>query len=85
MNSSTKATFPEKTLIGKVIRQKFAAVSKSEYDAVCIKTNGTVYVLKRMGGNPFNDPELSKLIGKYVKAVGHQDNYQFLARLIEEM
>ena len=74
----------EKELTGKVVKQKFAPGSKSEHEAVCIQTNEGTYVLKRMGGNPFNDPELNKLVGKKVKAKGMVNQYQFIAKSVEE-
>jgi hypothetical protein len=75
---------PEKELTGKVVVKKFGTGSKSEHDAVCLETTEGTYVLKRLGGNPFNDPELNKLVGKQIKATGLLDQYQFLAKTLKE-
>ena len=73
------------TITGKVIKKLFAKGSKSEHEAICIQTEEGVYKLKRMGGNPFKDAELEKLVGKDVKATGTIDDYQFIATEITEV
>ena len=73
------------SITGKVIRKLFAKGSKSEHEAICIQTEEAVYKLKRMGGNPFKDAELEKLVGKDVKATGTIDDYQFIATEITEV
>jgi hypothetical protein len=65
-------------LTGKVVLQPFARGSKSEHEAVCLVTDEATYLLRRMGGNPFFDPQLQKLIGKKIKATGVIDEYLFI-------
>lgn len=69
---------------GKVTKKMFAAGSKSEHMAVCIETAEGSFVLKRMGGNPFNDPVLNAMVGKVITAVGFVDDYQFIAKELKE-
>lgn len=64
-------------MVGKVVLKKFGEGSKSEHDAVCLQTEDKVYKLKRAGGNPFVDPQLQKLAGKKIKAVGQINDYLF--------
>lgn len=65
-------------LNGKVVKKKFGQGSKTEHDAVCLETDSGSFVLRRKGGNPFNDPELNKLIGEKISAVGIISNYSFM-------
>ena len=73
------------TITGKVVKKMFAKGSKSEHEAVCIESKAGLYKLKRMGGNPFRDPELEKFVGKTVKATGIIDDYQFIATELKEV
>ncbi|XXF77222.1 hypothetical protein P2318_29840 [Myxococcaceae bacterium GXIMD 01537] len=58
-------------LEGTVVRQAVAKGSKSERVAVLLATtDGREYVLRRMGGNAFQDPELEALVGKKVACEG---------------
>ena len=75
----------EKELTGKVVLKFFGAGSKSEYDSVCIETGDKSYVLRRIGGNPFNDPVLHTLVGKNVVVTGVIDKYIFLVKHIKEV
>ena len=59
-------------LNGKVVKKKFGQGSKSQHDAVYLETDSGSFVLRRKGGNPFNDPELNKLIGE--KNLCYRDN-----------
>lgn len=52
--------------------------SKSEHDAVIFSTNNKEYILKRIGGNPFNDDELNKLVGKTIRAIGANRGKDFI-------
>jgi hypothetical protein len=70
-------------LKGKVVMKKFAVGSKSEHDAVYIETDKGDFVLRQVGGNPFNDPELKKLVGKKIKAEGSLKDYLFIAKVIK--
>lgn len=56
---------------GVVIKRPYAVGSKSEHDAVLLRTDDEKeYVLRRKGGNAFSDPELDQLIGKHVSFDG---------------
>jgi hypothetical protein len=57
---------------GKVVKKQFGVGSKSERDAVYLKSgDGREYVLRRKsGGNPFHDQELENLVGKNIRAAG---------------
>jgi hypothetical protein len=63
--------------------KSFGKGSKSEQEALGIDTEDGWFKLKRMGGNPFHDPELEKLAGKKIKATGTKDGYQFIATDLE--
>jgi len=66
-------------LNGKVVKKKFAEGSKSEHNAVYFETDNGSFILRRRGGNAFNDPELNKLIGENICATGIISNYSFIA------
>jgi len=71
----------EKT--GQVIRRRIAAGSKSERDALMLSTPEGDFVLRRMGGNPYADPELERMLGQTVRSEGELvGGYTFLARQI---
>lgn len=72
-------------LTGKVVERKFAAGSKSEHDAVFLETEQGAFQLRRVGGNPFVDPVLQKLIGKKVMATGTLHQSLFLATEVKEV
>lgn len=55
---------------GRLERRVVGEGSKSEHTAVCLIAGGDVIKVRRKGGNPFRDPELEKLVGKCIKAVG---------------
>ena len=79
-----KAGNPEKKqneveLVGKVVQKKFAQGSKSEHDAMYLETDQGSFVLRRLGGNPFSDPVLKKLVGKKITATGILNKSLFLA------
>ena len=74
------------SLKGNVVKKPFGTGSKSEHEAICIETkSGDSYKLKRMGGNPFSDPVLQKLVGKTIEANGIIDDYVFIAKTIKEV
>lgn len=83
---ASEASNPEGTieLSGKVVEKKFAAGSKSEHDAVFLETDEGSYQLRRVGGNPFNDTVLRKLIGKKIIAIGTLHQSLFLAKQLKE-
>ena len=56
---------------GRVIKEVVSKGSKSEHAAVLLDTGKKKYVLRRVGGNPFKDPALDKLVGKSISVVGN--------------
>lgn len=66
-------------LPGKVVEKKISEGSKNEHDAICLETAKGLFVLRRLGGHAFADPELKKLVGKKIIAIGIIHNYLFLA------
>lgn len=72
-------------LTGKVVKKKFGAGSKSEHEAIYLETAEGTYQLRRLGGNPFADPELKKLIGKKVVAMGVLTQSLFLASSVKRV
>jgi hypothetical protein len=74
----------ETALSGKVVLKTFGEGSKSEHEAIYLETANGSYVLRRQGGNPFNDPVLFKLEGKNITARGILNKYVFLAKEIKE-
>lgn len=65
-------------LEGVVFRQTVGRGSKSERDAVKLRTPEGEYVLRRMGANPFEDPALDDLVGKRVRCTGVVHGSTFL-------
>ena len=63
---------------GKVVKGPFAVGSKSEHEAVYLRSKKGVYVLRRVGGNAFHDPELEKLVGKIIQCHGVITGYTLL-------
>ena len=63
---------------GRVSRQLVAPGSKSEREAVVLDTDAGQFVLRRVGGNPFADPQLDDLVGKTVRAVGEVHGPDFI-------
>jgi hypothetical protein len=58
-------------LSGAVIRKLIAQGSKSEREAVILRTqDGGEYILRRRGGNAFSDAQLDKLVGSSIAADG---------------
>lgn len=57
-------------LTGSVVVRMFAEGSKSEHEAVCLETVEGTFVLRRVGGNPFNDEILNDLVGKKITSHG---------------
>lgn len=67
----------EKEALGTVIQKRFAQGSKSDHEAIWLDCGDIQYVLRRPGGNPFADAELSALIGKRIRAQGTVVDYTF--------
>jgi hypothetical protein len=63
---------------GQVVKRLYAVGSKSEREAVFLVTKKERYLLRQMGGNPYYDEELEKLVGKTIKAKGEIDDYIML-------
>lgn len=55
---------------GKVVLKRVSPGSKSERDAVCLVASDGEYVLRRRGGNAFQDDVLEKLVGSTIHATG---------------
>ena len=66
-------------LTGTVIEKPFGTGTKSEHTAVFLQTDDGDYQLRRLGGNPFSDPELKKLVGEKVIATGRLAQSLFVA------
>jgi hypothetical protein len=64
-------------LSGKVVKRRYGAGSKSDHMAVMLETPDGMFRLARMGGNPFSDPELNKLVGHQIDGVGNVSRNQF--------
>ena len=60
---------------GQVVKRPFAVGSKSERDGVFLETKRDTYLLRQIGGSPYYDRELEKLVGKTIKAEGEIDDY----------
>ena len=61
----------QQRLTGAVLRKAVAQGSKSEHEAVVLRTpEGGEYVLRRTGGNAFRDPELDGLVGSSITGEG---------------
>ena len=71
-------------LTGVVIEKAFGTGSKSEHTAIFLQTADGDYQLRRMGGNPFSDPELKNLVGEKVVARGKGNQSLFVASSIEK-
>ena len=63
---------------GRVVSQPFGVGSKSEHQAVVLLTSEGALKLRRAGGNPFQDPELEKLVGNDIVAEGELHQGQLL-------
>lgn len=70
-------------LSGVLVRKAFGKGSKSEHDAVYIKTENADFVLRKKGANPFENRELLELVGRTVEATGTINEYLFLAEEIK--
>ncbi len=66
------------TLRGRVLKKPFAVGSKSEREAVVLSTEQGEYVLRRLGGSAFQDPELEALVGKSIRGEGTLHGYTFI-------
>jgi len=75
----------EAELRGPVVLQKVSEGSKSEHDAVCLLSEEGTFVLRRVGGNPFQDDTLLSLVGKKITSHGRiNGQYFFITDYKEE-
>ena len=72
-------------LTGQVVQRRFALGSKSEHESIYLETDTGAYQLRRLGGNPFSDPELQKLVGTKLTATGFITQSLFLANSVKKM
>jgi hypothetical protein len=61
-----------------VVKKLFGAGSKSEHEAVILETGDDDFVLRREGGNAFEDPELDKLVGQRIRGTGRRAGYTLI-------
>jgi hypothetical protein len=66
------------TYSGSVVKRPFGVGTKSEHDAIFLVTKDKEYVLRRQGGNAFQDPELEQWVGKQVQCTGTVAGYTLL-------
>lgn len=59
-----------KRFTGNVVKKQWGKGSKSAHMAVALESGSSLLKLRRVGGNPFFDPELEKLVGKTIEAKG---------------
>ena len=57
-------------MTGRVIQQQYGVGTKSERQAVMLKTPEGTFILRRVGGNAFEDAALNSLVGKIICASG---------------
>lgn len=72
-------------LEGKVVMAPFGKGSKSQHEAVCLRTDKDTFKLRRMQGNAFHDPVLLEWVGKEVIACGILVDYLFIATDLQEI
>jgi len=65
---------------GHVIKKLFAGGSKSQRKAVILKTADDELVLRREGGNAFQDPVLDGLVGHRIRGTGEKTGYTLILR-----
>jgi hypothetical protein len=63
---------------GLVTKELVSQGSKSEHRAVVLRTTEGPMKLRRVGGNPFNDPELNRLVGQKISCEGQEHAGQLL-------
>jgi hypothetical protein len=57
---------------GRVVRKRVAEGSKSDHAAVVLQTGDSELVLRRQGGNAFQDDVLDGLVGHRIRGVGRR-------------
>ena len=63
---------------GHVTKKKLYAGSKSEHEGLVLVTPQGEYKLRRQGGNPFSDEDLTPLEGKEIECEGLLRGNQFI-------
>lgn len=58
------------TFDGLVIQKRWGVGTKSEHDAVFLKTPRGEHRMIQRGANPFDNPALRKLVGKTITVTG---------------
>jgi hypothetical protein len=67
-------------LNGRVIKKLYAVGTKSEREAVMLETAEETYILRRLGGNAFQDSALEALVGSMILATGDLHGTTFIMR-----
>ncbi len=68
-----------------MIRKPFATGSKSERDGIFLSTErGDEFLLRRLGANPFHDPDLEDLVGKTITCTGTLTGFTMLMETWKE-
>lgn len=70
---------------GLVLRTPVAVGSKSEREAVVLRTPAGDYVLRLVGGSAFADPRLDALVGKRIRAEGDVSAGTLIVRTWDEV
>ena len=70
---------------GLVLRTAVAAGSKSEREAVVLRTADGDYVLRFAGGPAFADPRLDALVGRRIRADGDVSAGTLIVRTFDEL
>lgn len=65
-------------LEGRVISRRINVGSKSEHRATMLVTTEGQFKLRRQGGHPFDDPEVTGLVGKRIRGEGLVSSGQFI-------
>jgi hypothetical protein len=72
------------TYAGSVVQKRVSEGSKSDRVAVLLKTRTRELILRRQGGNPFQDDVLQALVGKRIAATGLLAGNTLIVRAWEE-
>ena len=72
-------------VVGEVFRKLYAPGSKSERVAVMLKVGDEELLLRRAGGNPFQDDVLEGLVGKQIRARGQRIDVGLIMESWEEV
>ncbi len=75
-----------KRFTGNVVKKRWGKGSKSDHMAVVLESGESFHRLRRVGGNPFFDEELEKLVGKKIEVKGSlMDPYTILLTSWQEL